>query len=117
MKEVKKTFKPEFLNRLTAVTIFHDMDMTMAGLILDKKLDVLSGKLKARKVKMKFTPAARQHLLTQCFSPQYGGREADRVISTQLKPLLMHSILFGKLQHGGTAKIDLTGSQELKIQN
>lgn len=105
MKQVKKTFKPEFINRLSATVIFHDMDNDMASLILDKKLGELNVRLAARQVVMELTPEARQWLLTRGFVPEYGAREMDRVINAHLKPLLMREILFGSLKGGGHIRI------------
>lgn len=116
MKSVKQTFKPEFLNRLTGITIFNDMDRHMASLILDKKLRQLDDKLKAKKVEMQLSPEAREHLLDIGFSAEYGGREIDRVINSKLKPLLMKAILFGSLAQGGKACIALTPQKTLVIE-
>lgn len=107
MKQVKKTFKPEFLNRLSGTVVFRDMDQEMATLILRKKLAELEGKLKAKNVSMTLTPEAFEYLLLQGFIPEYGAREMDRVIAQQLKPLLMKEMLFGSLKQGGEIKIRL----------
>ena len=107
MKQVKKTFKPEFINRLSGTVVFHDMNKHMATLILKKKLRELDGKLAAKKVTMTLTEEAFEHLLKDGFIPEYGAREMDRVISKRLKPLLMREILFGSLRNGGEIKIGL----------
>ena len=107
MKQVKKTFKPEFINRLSGTVVFHDMNKHMATLILRKKLRELDGKLAAKKVTMTLTEEAFGHLLKEGFIPEYGAREMDRVISQRLKPLLMREILFGSLRNGGEIKIGL----------
>lgn len=107
MKKVKSTFKPEFLNRLTGVTIFHDMNRQMAELILQKKLKRLEAQLATKNVTLELSAAAREHLLDKGFSEEYGGREVDRVITNELKPILMRAILFGSLKKGGVAKIDV----------
>ena len=107
MKQVKKTFKPEFINRLSGTVVFHDMNKHMATLILKKKLRELDGKLAAKKVTMTLTEEAFGHLLKEGFIPEYGAREMDRVISQRLKPLLMREILFGSLRNGGKIKIGL----------
>lgn len=107
MKQVKKTFKPEFINRLSGTVVFHDMNKHMATLILRKKLRELDGKLAAKKVTMTLTEEAFEHLLKEGFIPEYGAREMDRVISQRLKPLLMREILFGSLRNGGEIKIGL----------
>ncbi len=108
MKNVKQTFKPEFINRLTSITIFNDMDRSMAERILDKKLDVLRAKLASKNVELRLSDEAQETLLKEGFSEEYGGREIDRVINSKLKPLLMRAILFGELKSGGTANVRLT---------
>ena len=105
MKQVKKTFKPEFINRLSSIVIFHDMDRNMARLILQKKLRQLEDKLATKKVRMTLCPEAFEHILAQGFTTEYGAREMDRIISQQLKPLLMKEILFGTLKNGGDITI------------
>jgi ATP-dependent Clp protease ATP-binding subunit ClpA len=111
MKQVKKTFKPEFLNRLSGAVVFHDMDKEMATLILKKKLRELDAKLEAKQVKMTLTDEAFDHLMQEGFTPEYGAREMDRVIAQQLKPLLMREILFGSLKQGGTVTVGILDSQ------
>ena len=106
MKQVKKTFKPEFLNRLSGAVVFHDMDKHMAGLILKKKLRELERKLETKKVEMTITPEAFDYLLKEGYTTEYGAREMERVVSQQLKPLLMREILFGSLKQGGKIIID-----------
>lgn len=105
LRQVKRTFKPEFINRLSATVVFNDMDRTMASMILDKKLRELDAKLAVRKVKMTLGSEARELLLTKGFTREYGGREIDRVISHDLKPLLMKEILFGRLNGGGAVTL------------
>ena len=107
MKQVKKTFKPEFLNRLSGAVVFRDMDKQMATLILQKKLRELDAKLAAKQVKMTLTAEAFDHLLKEGFTAEYGAREMDRVIAQQLKPLLMREILFGSLKQGGEVTINV----------
>ena len=111
LKQVKKTFKPEFINRLSATVVFHDMSREMASLILDKKLGELSSKLAARQIEMELSPEARNWLLQHGFLPEYGAREMDRVIASHLKPLLMREILFGSLKSGGKTCIQVDKDQ------
>ena len=107
MKQVKRVFKPEFINRLSGTVVFHDMDKQMATLILKKKLRELETKLEAKHVKMTLTEDAFEHLLKEGYTQEYGAREMDRVIAQQLKPLLMREILFGSLKQGGTVTVDV----------
>ena len=106
LKQVKKTFKPEFINRLTGTVVFNDMDHKMATLILEKKLGELQEKLTAKQVEMTLSDEAFALLLDEGFTREYGAREMDRVIAQRLKPLLMREILFGSLKQGGSVTID-----------
>ena len=115
LQQVKKTFKPEFINRLSGTVVFHDMDRKMATLILKKKLGELQEKLTARNVEMKLTKKAFEHLLDKGFTRDYGAREMDRVIAQQLKPLLMREILFGSLKKGGSVVIDLLNNSTIGL--
>ena len=107
LKQVKHTFKPEFINRLNEIVVFNDMDEQMAKLILGKKLRELNAKLAAKSVSITLTDEAHQHLLKSGYSKEYGAREMDRVIQQQLKTMLMREILFDKLKKGGEATVDL----------
>lgn len=107
MKQVRKTFKPEFLNRLSGAVVFRDMDKQMATLILQKKLRELESKLQTRHVSMELSPDAFEYILKEGFTTEYGAREMDRVISQKLKPLLMREILFGSLKQGGNITIGM----------
>lgn len=111
LAQVKKTFRPEFINRLSDTVVFHDMDRHMAELILDKKLAQLADKLSAKGVSIELIPQAREQLLKWGFTKEYGAREMDRVIGNRLKPVLMKALLFGKLKKGGKAVVKLEGKE------
>lgn len=103
--EVKKTFKPEFINRLSSIVVFNDMNRGMATLILDKKLNELNKRLIERNVTITFAHEAKEWLLNKGFSDKYGAREIERVINRNLKPILVNEILFGKLSKNKSAEI------------
>ena len=105
LKQVKKTFKPEFINRLSSIVVFNDMSRTMASMVLDKKLRELQEKLTAKGVKLILGEHAREQLLQEGYSQEYGAREMDRVIHNRLKARLVHEILFGTLKQGGEIEI------------
>ena len=115
LKQVKKTFKPEFINRLSGTVVFNDMDEQMATLILRKKLGELQEKLTAKQVVMTLTDEAFAQLLKEGFTREYGAREMDRVIAQRLKPLLMREILFGSLRQGGKVRVGIDG-EKLRIE-
>lgn len=114
LAQVKKTFKPEFINRLNDIVVFNDMSRDMASLILDKKLSLLRAKLTAKNVSLSLSDEARSLLLDRGFTPEYGARQIDRVIGQMLKPLLMREILFGRLKKSGNAIVERSGD-ELKV--
>ena len=116
LKQVKKTFKPEFINRLTGTVVFNDMDEQMATLILKKKLGELQEKLTAKQVVMTLSDEAFALLLKEGFTREYGAREMDRVIAQRLKPLLMREMLFGSLKQGGEVTIQCNNG-ELTLQH
>ena len=107
-KEVKKVFTPEFLNRLSSVVVFNDMDRKMAGLILDDKIEKLRGRLQSRKVKLVIEQDAYEKLLDEGFSVEYGAREIERTLNSRLTPLLMREILFGSHKGAFTATVKAT---------
>ena len=109
LAQVKKTFKPEFINRLSDMVVFNDMDKHMAELILHKKLRQLDEKLAAKGVSLSLTDTAFEQMLKWGFTKEYGAREMDRVIGNRLKPLLVKALLFGKLKKGGQGIVDFDG--------
>ena len=111
LTQVKKTFKPEFINRLSDTVVFNDMDKRMAELILVKKLRLLDAKLATKGVSITLTDAAREKILEWGFTKEYGAREMDRVIGNRLKPILMKALLFGKLKKGGQGIVDFDGKE------
>ena len=101
LEEVKKTFQPEFRNRLNKIVVFHGMDDSMASRVVDKKLNELGTLLEAKKIVFEVEQAARELIKNHGISQMYGAREVDRVIRNEIKPLFVDEILFGKLKKGG----------------
>ena len=115
LREVKKTFKPEFINRLTAIEVFNDMDSRMADMILDKALRSLRSKLQAKGVELDVTENARKVLLKEGLTREYGARELYRVIERLLTKPLSREILFGALTEGGAATADTDESGAITV--
>lgn len=103
---VKKTFKPEFINRLSATVVFNDMSREMAASVLNKKLTILQSRLKNKTVIFKLSNKAHEFLINEGFSERYGAREMDRAIRHHLNTLLMKEILFGQLKDGGKVYVE-----------
>ncbi len=105
MEEVKKTFQPEFRNRLNRIVVFRGMDEQMATDVIKKKLNELKTMLTAKSVELDVDEEAMKLIRTKGISADFGAREIDRVIRNEIKPLLVDHILFGNLKDGGKVKI------------
>ncbi len=108
---VKKTFKPEFINRLSGMVVFNDMSREMAAQVFDKKLAILQERLQAKNVTVRLTDRARDFLIREGYSEKYGAREMDRAMRKYLSSMLMKEILFGRLQNGGKVRVDIKGNR------
>ncbi|MBQ6834688.1 MAG: AAA family ATPase [Lachnospiraceae bacterium] len=109
MEEVKKTFQPEFRNRLNRIVVFRPMDQVMGRLIAGKKLSELQNMLAQKKVALVIGKEAEALLAKKGTSTEYGAREMDRIVGSEIKPLLVDEILFGKLKKGGMCHLTCDG--------
>lgn len=114
-KEVKNVFAPEFINRLTSMVVFNDLDRKMAGLILNEKIRRLQQRLQSKAVTLEISSAAYERLLDEGFSPEYGAREIERVVNSRVTPMLMREILFGASGSSFKAVIDIDGQGQFTI--
>ncbi len=103
----KNTFSPEFRNRLDARVRFEPLDRRVMGNIVDKFLRELSALLADRKVAIEVSEAARAYLAERGYDPLFGARPLARVIDDEIKRKLTDAILFGELEHGGIAHVEL----------
>lgn len=94
-KEIRNVFAPEFINRLSSVVIFNDMDENMAERILNRKIEALQKRIEGKGIILEILPEASGKLLNEGYSPEYGAREIERTVNSRLTPLLMREILFG----------------------
>lgn len=105
MEEVKRIFQPEFRNRLNRIVVFHSIDEKMAMQIIDKKIGELKKMLVKKQVELTVDSKARDLLKKKGISTEFGAREIDRIIRSEIKPLLVDELLFGKLKKGGICSI------------
>ena len=105
-KEVKNVFAPEFVNRLSATVVFKNLTEEMARLIVDAKIANLDTQLKTKNISLSYTTSAKEEILKRGYSQEYGAREIERVISREIKPIVVKEILFGSLKSGGDAELD-----------
>lgn len=105
---IKKTFTPEFRNRLDAVIQFKALDTKVILNVVDKFLIELESQLEAKKVSMTITDRARRLLAEKGYDPKMGARPMARVIQDEIKQVLADELLFGGLTNGGHVKIDVS---------
>ncbi len=106
---IKRMFTPEFRNRLDAMISFGALNEDVVLHVVDKFIMTLDLQLQEKKVELDVTPAARKWLAKKGYDPQMGARPMERLIREQIKKALAEEILFGGLQKGGIAVVDVDG--------
>ncbi|MGB7206430.1 MAG: ATP-dependent chaperone ClpB, partial [Anderseniella sp.] len=107
MELVKAHFRPEFLNRLDEIILFHRLKRVNMGAIVDIQMGRLAKLLEDRKITLELSDAAKDHLGTQGYDPAYGARPLKRVIQKLVQDPLAEAILDGRIHDGETIAIDL----------
>lgn len=97
MSAVRRKFKPEFLNRIDVVTVFHALTPTDLTNIAKIMLNNLNKKLKERDISLKFTESALNYLVDKGFSEEYGARPLRRLIQTDIEDKLTDALLSGEI--------------------
>jgi ATP-dependent Clp protease ATP-binding subunit ClpA len=115
-KAIEKIFSPEFRNRLDGIITFNALDPPIMEMIVDKFMSEFIIQLTAKKVNFSYSDRARTWLAKKGYDPQYGARPLARVIQTELKDVLADEILFGKLEKGGTVRLDVGDGDRLAIE-
>jgi len=106
---LKKTFKPEFLNRIDEVIVFHMLNRDHLKKIVDIQLDYLNERLKDHKMELEFTDEAKDQIMDQGYDPAYGARPLKRTIQQQIENPLAMELLAGKFADGDKIRIDANG--------
>ncbi|HFD92191.1 MAG TPA: ATP-dependent Clp protease ATP-binding subunit ClpA [Gammaproteobacteria bacterium] len=107
MEVIKRTFTPEFRNRLDAIIQFAPLSAETIVNVVDKFIIELESQLEARKVSLKVEEAAREWLALHGYDPKMGARPMARTIQDYIKKPLAEELLFGKLSKGGHIRIDV----------
>ncbi|TEU18760.1 MAG: ATP-dependent chaperone ClpB [Anaerolineales bacterium] len=108
---MEQHFRPEFLNRIDEIIIFHSLTMEHLVQIVDIQLESLQKLLADRKVGLSLTEVAKRHLAEKGFDPVYGARPLKRTIQRELQDPLAMKILQGEVSEGDTVWVDLRGGQ------
>ncbi|MEW6164673.1 MAG: ATP-dependent Clp protease ATP-binding subunit ClpA [Pseudomonadota bacterium] len=115
MADIKRTFTPEFRNRLDAIISFKALDGEIILRVVDKFLMQLEGQLHEKKVEAIFTDALRAWLAEKGFDPLMGARPMARLIQDTIRAALADELLFGRLVHGGKVTIDLDEHDKVRL--
>mgnify|MGYP004605027809 CR=1 FL=1 len=116
MDEIRRTFTPEFRNRLDAVISFKPLDMAVILRVVDKFLLQLEDQLRLKKVEVIFTDELRAMLAKKGFDPAMGARPMLRLIQDLVRKALADELLFGKLVNGGKVTVDVKGEEGVRLQ-
>jgi ATP-dependent Clp protease ATP-binding subunit ClpA len=118
LEVIRKSFSPEFRNRLDAIINFKALDMPVVLLVVDKFIMELEEQLALKDVDISVTRGAREWLAEKGFDPRMGARPMKRVIQEQIKRPLADDLLFGKLADGGDVVVEAPAGEanELKLK-
>jgi len=111
--ELKKTFRPEFLNRIDGVVVFHSLTREHIRKIVDLMLATVTQQLAEKKVKLEVTEAAKDFLGEKGYDEVFGARPLRRVIRDMVEDKLSEALLSGKFQPGDTVVVDLEDGEIL----
>ncbi|SMO80126.1 ATP-dependent Clp protease ATP-binding subunit ClpC [Melghirimyces algeriensis] len=106
MEELKKTFRPEFLNRIDDVIVFHSLKEEHLQQIVTLMSDQLRRRLQEQEIDFTLTDQAANYLAKAGFDPTYGARPLRRAIQKHIEDRLSEELLKGNIKHGDTVKID-----------
>lgn len=106
---LKAHFRPEFLNRLDDIIVFHKLSKEEAGAICTKLIAALGDRLGDRDIRLSISSAAREELVREGYSEAYGARPLKRIIRRRIEDRLSEEILAGRIETGETVHIDYVG--------
>jgi len=106
-EEVRKAFKPEFINRLDDIVVFQTLTNEDLGQIVEITVDRLQHRLAERRLELAVTPAARLWLSEHGYDPVYGARPLRRLMQKEIDDRLARALLGGEIHDGDTVKVDL----------
>lgn len=115
MNAVHMNFKPEFLNRLDDIVMFHPLTREELGGIVDIQVHSVAQRLTDRRITLDVTSAAREWLANMGYDPAYGARPLRRLVQTEVGDQLARMLLAGKVHDGDTVLVDQTGGEHLEL--
>ena len=115
MDAVHMNFKPEFLNRLDEIVMFHPLTREELSGIVNIQVAQVASRLTDRRIKLDVTDAAREWLANTGYDPAYGARPLRRLVQTEVGDQLARMLLAGKVHDGDTVLVDQTGGEHLEL--
>lgn len=115
MDAVHMNFKPEFLNRLDDIVMFHPLTREELGGIVDIQVKGVAQRLTDRRITLDVTDSAREWLANTGYDPAYGARALRRLVQTEVGDQLARMLLAGKVHDGDTVLVDQTGGEHLEL--
>src|ERR1700731_52881 len=111
MEEAKKTFKPEFINRLDDIIVFHQLSKADLMKIVDLEVDKVLVRVKAKEVHIELAETAKEFLIEKGYDPMYGARPMRRAVERYLEDPLAEELLRGNVKAGDTVQVAATGGK------
>jgi ATP-dependent Clp protease ATP-binding subunit ClpB len=111
MQGLRSTFKPEFLNRVDDIIIFHPLGIEQLGSIVELQLKRLRKLLTDRNLTLEVTDAAKKRLAEEGYDPAFGARPLKRAIQREIQNPLALAVLEGKFGDGDTIAADVEGDR------
>ncbi len=111
LEELRRHFRPEFLNRVDEVIVFHSLEMDHLKQIVGIQLQRLLARLAERRIEIELTSPAREHLVRVGYDPVYGARPLKRAIQKEVENPLGRLIVQGKLREGGKLRVEYSPSE------
>ncbi|MBC7227397.1 MAG: ATP-dependent chaperone ClpB [Thermoflexales bacterium] len=107
MEELDRTFRPEFLNRIDEIILFHSLTREDLKRIVDIQMERLRGLLAQRQIGLEWTDGLREYLAEVGYDPVFGARPLKRVIQREVQDPLAMAILRGEFREGDTVRVDV----------
>ena len=111
LAELKLSFRPEFINRIDEIIVFHSLKKEDVGAILDKIIREISKRLQVNQIHIEITKEAREKIIEESFDPKYGARPIKRYVTKNIETLIAHEIIGSEIKVGTTLLIDVSNDQ------
>jgi ATP-dependent Clp protease ATP-binding subunit ClpB len=108
---LRMTFRPEFLNRVDDIVLFHQLTLDQIAAIVEIQLRHVSERLAERKIGLEVTPAALERISLDGFDPVFGARPLKRVIQREVVDRIAKALLEGRVTEGDTVTVDVVGDE------